>query len=256
MIQELLDKDLAYESFMTEDELNEQREAQKARGEAPRYEYEYEGMTKEEIKAKQDEARAKGLKPVVRIRVPKNVVYEWDDIVKGHVSFNSDTIGGDFVIQKRDGMPTYNFAVVVDDHMMKITHVLRGDDHVANTPKQLAVYQAFGWEAPVFGHMSLIINTETGKKLSKRDESVLQFIEQYRSLGYLPEAMFNFITLLGWSPVGESEIFSQKDFIKMFDPKRLSRSPAALTAKSLNGSTTSTSRLQITMNFPILQSSN
>lgn len=182
LIQELLDKDLAYESFMTEDELNEQREAQKARGEAPRYEYEYEGMTKEEIKAKQDEARAKGLKPVVRIRVPKNVVYEWDDIVKGHVSFNSDTIGGDFVIQKRDGMPTYNFAVVVDDHMMKITHVLRGDDHVANTPKQLAVYQAFGWEAPVFGHMSLIINTETGKKLSKRDESVLQFIEQYRSL--------------------------------------------------------------------------
>ena len=139
LIQELLDKDLAYESFMTEDELNEQREAQKARGEAPRYEYEYEGMTKEEIKAKQDEARAKGLKPVVRIRVPKNVVYEWDDIVKGHVSFNSDTIGGDFVIQKRDGMPTYNFAVVVDDHMMKITHVLRGDDHVANTPKQLAV---------------------------------------------------------------------------------------------------------------------
>ena len=233
LIQELLDKDLAYESFMTEDELNEQREAQKARGEAPRYEYEYEGMTKEEIKAKQDEARAKGLKPVVRIRVPKNVVYEWDDIVKGHVSFNSDTIGGDFVIQKRDGMPTYNFAVVVDDHMMKITHVLRGDDHVANTPKQLAVYQAFGWEAPVFGHMSLIINTETGKKLSKRDESVLQFIEQYRSLGYLPEAMFNFITLLGWSPVGESEIFSQKDFIKMFDPKRLSRSPAAFDGKKL-----------------------
>lgn len=233
LIQELLDKDLAYESFMTEDELNEQREAQKARGEAPRYEYEYEGMTKEEIKAKQDEARANGLKPVVRIRVPKNVVYEWDDIVKGHVSFNSDTIGGDFVIQKRDGMPTYNFAVVVDDHMMKITHVLRGDDHVANTPKQLAVYQAFGWEAPVFGHMSLIINTETGKKLSKRDESVLQFIEQYRSLGYLPEAMFNFITLLGWSPVGESEIFSQKDFIKMFDPKRLSRSPAAFDGKKL-----------------------
>ena len=137
------------------------------------------------------------------------------------------------MIQKRDGMPTYNFAVVVDDHLMNITHVLRGDDHVANTPKQLAVYDAFGWEAPVFGHMSLIINSETGKKLSKRDESVLQFIEQYRSLGYLPEAMFNFITLLGWSPVGESEIFSQKDFVKMFDPKRLSKSPAAFDGKKL-----------------------
>ncbi len=233
LIQELLAKDLAYESYMTEEELAAQREEQKARGEAPRYVYEYEGMTKEEIKASQEEAKAKGLKPVVRIRVPHDVVYEWDDIVKGHVSFKSDTIGGDFVIKKRDGMPTYNFAVVVDDHLMKISHVLRGDDHVANTPKQLAVYAAFGWQAPVFGHMSLIINSETGKKLSKRDETILQFIEQYRSLGYLPDAMFNFITLLGWSPVGESEIFSQKDFVKMFDEKRLSKSPAAFDNKKL-----------------------
>ena len=233
LIQELLDKGLAYESYMTEDELQAQREAQKANGEAPRYVYEYEGMTDDEIKASQAEAKEKGLKPVIRIRLPHDKTYEWDDIVKGKVSFNSDTIGGDFVIQKRDGMPTYNFAVVVDDHMMNITHVLRGDDHVANTPKQLAVYDALGWEAPVFGHMSLIINSETGKKLSKRDETVLQFIEQYRSLGYLPEAMFNFITLLGWSPVGESEIFSQKDFIKMFDPKRLSKSPAAFDGKKL-----------------------
>ena len=190
-------------------------------------------MTKEEIAAKQAEAKAKGLKPVVRIRVPHNKVYEWDDMVKGHISFKSDTIGGDFVIQKRDGMPTYNFAVVVDDHLMEISHVLRGDDHVANTPKQLVVYEAFGWQAPEFGHMSLIINTETGKKLSKRDESVLQFIEQYRSLGYLPEAMFNFITLLGWSPVGEDEIYSRQEFIKMFDPKRLSKSPAAFDGKKL-----------------------
>lgn len=156
-----------------------------------------------------------------------------DDIVKGKISFLSDTIGGDFVIQKRDGMPTYNFAVVVDDHMMEITHVLRGDDHVANTPKQLAVYEAFGWQAPEFGHMSLIINTETGKKLSKRDETVLQFIEQYRELGYLPDAMFNFITLLGWSPVGEDEIFTKQQFIKMFDPNRLSKSPAAFDGKKL-----------------------
>ena len=235
LIQELLDKDLAYESFMTEEELQAQREEQKARGEAPRYVYEYEGMSKEEIKKAQDEARAKGLKPVVRIRVPHNKTYEWDDIVKGKISFLSDTIGGDFVIQKRDGMPTYNFAVVVDDHLMEITHVLRGDDHVANTPKQLVVYEAFGWKAPEFGHMSLIINTETGKKLSKRDETVLQFIEQYRELGYLPDAMFNFITLLGWSPVGESEIFNKQEFIKMFDAKRLSKSPAATWIFSIPG---------------------
>lgn len=233
LIQELIDKDLAYESYMTEDELSAQRDEQRVNGEAPRYIYEYEGMTADQIKASKEAAKAKGIKPVIRLRVPHDHLYEWDDIVKGKVSFQSDTIGGDFVIAKRDGMPTYNFAVVVDDHMMKITHVLRGDDHVANTPKQLAVYDAFGWEAPVFGHMSLIINTATGKKLSKRDETVLQFIEQYRSLGYLPNAMFNFITLLGWSPVGESEIFTKKQFIKMFDPKRLSKSPASFDNKKL-----------------------
>ncbi|EJF00141.1 glutamate--tRNA ligase [Liquorilactobacillus mali] len=233
LIKQLLDKGLAYESYMTEDELNAQREEQKANGEAPRYIYEYEGMSDEEISKKQAEARAAGLKPVVRIRVPENKTYEFDDMVKGHISFDSNTIGGDFVIQKRDGVPTYNFAVVVDDHMMEITHVLRGDDHIANTPKQLVVYEAFAWEPPVFGHMTLIINTETGKKLSKRDESVLQFIEQYRALGYLPDAMFNFITLLGWSPVGEKEIFNRKELINMFDPKRLSRSPASFDGKKL-----------------------
>jgi len=154
-------------------------------------------------------------------------------MVKGEVSFESKTVGGDFVIQKRDGMPTYNFAVVVDDHLMQISHVFRGDDHVANTPKQLMIYEAFGWNPPKFGHMSLIINTETGKKLSKRDETVLQFIEQYRELGYLPEAMLNFIILLGWSPVGESELFTKREFIKMYDEKRLSKSPASFDGKKL-----------------------
>lgn len=237
LIKQLLDEGKAYYSYMTEEELEAQREEQRAMGIAPHYVYEYQDMTADEIKEAQAKAQAKaeakGLKPVVRIHIPKGKTYEWDDIVKGHISFESDTIGGDFVIQKRDGMPTYNFAVVVDDHLMEISHVLRGDDHIANTPKQLVVYEAFGWEPPKFGHMTLIINAATGKKLSKRDESVLQFIEQYRDLGYLPEAMFNFITLLGWSPVGESEIFSQRQLIKDFDPKRLSKSPAAFDEKKL-----------------------
>lgn len=233
LIKQLLDEGKAYYSYMTEEELEAQREEQRAMGIAPHYVYEYQDMTAAEIKEAQAKAEAKGLKPVVRIHIPKGKTYEWDDIVKGHISFESDTIGGDFVIQKRDGMPTYNFAVVVDDHLMEISHVLRGDDHIANTPKQLVVYEAFGWEPPKFGHMTLIINAATGKKLSKRDESVLQFIEQYRDLGYLPEAMFNFITLLGWSPVGESEIFSQRQLIKDFDPKRLSKSPAAFDEKKL-----------------------
>lgn len=232
-IDQLIDEGKAYYSYKTEEELEAQREEQRAAGVAPQYTYEYEGMTADEIKQAQDEAKAKGLKPVVRIHIPEMETYSWDDIVKGHLEFESDTIGGDFVIQKRDGMPTYNFAVVIDDHLMKITHVLRGDDHVSNTPKQLVVYEALGWEPPKFGHMTLIINSETGKKLSKRDESVLQFIEQYRDLGYLPEAMFNFITLLGWSPKGENEIFNKREFIKQFDPARLSKSPAAFDQKKL-----------------------
>lgn len=232
-IDELLDKGLAFKSYVTEEQLQATREAQRAAHQAPHYVYEYAGMTDEEIKQSQAEAEAKGLKPVVRFRVPEGKTYEWDDIVKGHLSFESKTVGGDFVIQKRDGMPTYNFAVVIDDHLMKISHVFRGDDHVSNTPKQLMIYEALGWKAPKFGHMSLIINSETGKKLSKRDESILQFIEQYRDLGYLPEAMVNFIVLLGWSPVGEDEIFSLKQFIKMYDEKRLSKSPAAFDRKKL-----------------------
>ncbi|AEN98898.1 glutamate--tRNA ligase [Lactobacillus sanfranciscensis] len=233
LIQKLLDEDKAYYSYKTEEELEAEREEQKARGVMPHYEYEFAGMTEDERKAAIADAEAKGLKPVIRFRVPKNHTYEWDDLVKGHVSFNSDSIGGDFVIVKRDGMPTYNFAVVADDHNMQISHVFRGDDHVANTPKQLMIYEAFGWQAPKFGHMSLIISADTGKKLSKRDETVLQFIEQYHELGYLPDALFNFIVLLGWSPVGEDEIFNQRQFIKMYDESRLSKSPATFDSKKL-----------------------
>ncbi|GAK48148.1 glutamyl-tRNA synthetase [Secundilactobacillus oryzae JCM 18671] len=233
LIQQLLDEGKAYESYKSEEELQADRDAQKARKEMPHYEYEFAGMTDAEREAKIADAKAKGIQPVIRFRVPENKTYAWDDIVKGNVSFESGTIGGDFVIAKADGTPTYNFAVVVDDHMMEISHVFRGDDHVANTPKQLMIYEAFGWEAPQFGHMSLIISKDTGKKLSKRDESVLQFIEQYRELGYLPDALLNFIILLGWSPVGEEEIFSLKDFVKMYDEKRLSKSPATFDSKKL-----------------------
>lgn len=126
------------------------------------------------------ERKAQNIEPVVRISVDEKAIYKWNDIVKGDIEFEGKNIGGDWVIQKRDGYPTYNFAVVVDDHDMQISHVIRGDDHIANTPKQLVVYDALGWEAPQFGHMTLIINSETGKKLSKRDTNTLQFIEDYR----------------------------------------------------------------------------
>lgn len=228
-IEQLLIANRAYHCYCTEDELEEEREQQRARGEMPHY----GGRCAHLSAAEKAEKEASGIVPTIRFRVEKDNTYTFNDIVKGEINFEASSVGGDFIIRKRDGFPTYNFAVVVDDHLMGITHVLRGDDHIANTPKQMMIYEAFGWEAPRFGHMTLIINSETGKKLSKRDGGILQFIEQYRELGYLPEAMFNFITLLGWSPVGEAEIFSQEELIQMFDANRLSKSPAAFDSKKL-----------------------
>lgn len=205
---------------MTEEELEAEREAQIARGEMPRYGGQHAHLTEEQ----RQQFEAEGRQPSIRFRVPQNQTYSFDDMVKGNISFDSNGIG-DWVIVKKDGIPTYNFAVAIDDHYMEISDVIRGDDHISNTPKQIMIYEAFGWEPPRFGHMSLIVNEER-KKLSKRDGQILQFIEQYRDLGYLPEALFNFIALLGWSPEGEEEIFSKEEFIKIFDEKRLSKSPA------------------------------
>lgn len=229
LIDDLLERDLAYKCYATAEELEEMREEQRKNGIPPHYDGRHAHLTEEQQAA----FEAEGRKPVIRIRVPKDKVYTFKDMVKGDISFDSKDIGGDYVIRKVDGSPTYNFAVAVDDHHMAITHVLRGDDHISNTPKQLVVYEAFGWEPPTFGHMTLIINAETGKKLSKRDETILQFIEQYKYLGYTPEALFNFITLLGWSPKGEDEIFSQEELIEIFDADRLNTSPAAFDPKKL-----------------------
>lgn len=228
-IDQLLESGDAYYAYDTSEEIEAEHQAQINRGEAPRY----VGKWRNATEAEREQAREEGRPQSIRLRVPADGVYRFDDMVKGDIQFEAKDISGDFVILKQDGQPTYNFAVAVDDHLMDITHVLRGDDHIANTPKQMMVYEALGWEPPIFGHMTLITNAATGKKLSKRDESILQFIEQYRDLGYLPEAMFNFITLLGWSPKGEEEMFSRDEFIKIFDTDRLSKSPAAFDNKKL-----------------------
>ncbi|MEH7442750.1 glutamate--tRNA ligase [Bacillus sp. JJ1122] len=225
--QELFEKGLAYKCYCTEEELEAEREEQAARNETPHYSGKCRHLTKEQ----QEQFEKEGRQPSLRFKVPAGKIIAFEDMVKGQVSFESDGMG-DFVIVKKDGTPTYNYAVVLDDHLMKISHVLRGDDHISNTPKQLVIYEAFGWEPPVFGHMTLIVN-ESRKKLSKRDESIIQFIEQYEDLGYLPEALFNFITLLGWSPSGEEEIFSKEEFIEIFDPARLSKSPALFDQQKL-----------------------
>ncbi len=225
--QQLLADGKAYKCYCTEEELEREREEQMARGENPMYTGRCRSLTAAQEQVFVEEGRM----PSVRFQVPKEQVYTFQDMVKGEVSFDAES-SGDFVIVKKDGIPTYNFAVVVDDHFMEISHVLRGDDHISNTPRQLMIYEAFGWEPPTFGHMTLIVN-EQKKKLSKRDESIIQFIEQYHDLGYLPEALFNFIALLGWSPEGEEEIYAREQFVDMFDANRLSKSPAVFDTNKL-----------------------
>lgn len=218
---EMLEKGHAYKCFCTTEELEVKRDAQKAAGiAAPMYDGTCRHLTAEQVAEKE----AAGLTYNIRVRVPENTTYTIDDLVRGEVTFESKDIG-DWVMVKTNGIPTYNFAVVVDDHLMKISHVFRGEEHLTNTPKQLMVFDVFGWEHPRFGHMTLIVN-EDRKKLSKRDESIIQFITQYKDLGYLPEAMFNFFALLGWSPVGEEEIFSHDELVEQFDETRLSKSPS------------------------------
>jgi nondiscriminating glutamyl-tRNA synthetase len=226
--QDLLDRKLAYLCYCNEEELEQEREEQTARGETSKYSGKCRNLNVEE----QGRLAAGGRIPSVRFAILADQVYTFQDTVKGEISFRSDDFG-DFVIVKKDGIPTYNYAVVVDDHVMAITHVLRGEDHITNTPRQLMIYEAFNWAPPEFGHMTLIVN-EQRKKLSKRDESIVQFIEQYDKLGFLPEAMFNFITLLGWSPEGEEEIYTREQLIEIFNANRLSKSPAVFDTAKLN----------------------
>lgn len=218
--QWLLDHGYAYKCFCTPEELEAEHELQTAAGLAPKYNRKCCDLTPEEVASKE----AAGMPYTIRVKVPDNEVYEFEDMIRGHVSFESKDIG-DWVLVKANGIPTYNYAVVIDDHSMDITHVFRGEEHLSNTPKQLMIYKMFGWDAPIFGHMTLIVN-ENRKKLSKRDETIMQFVSQYKEEGYLPDAMFNFMALLGWSPEGEQEIFTHDELIKVFDEHRLSKSPS------------------------------
>lgn len=216
----------AYYSYANQAELDQEREEQLARGEAPKFSGWDRHLSEEQIAVFQAEGRV----PSIRLIVPQDQKLAFFDYVRGDVEFDSNGIG-DFIIVRPDGRPTYNFAVVIDDALMNITHVIRGEEHISNTPRQLCVYQALGFEVPKFAHIPLILNHE-GKKMSKRDESIVQFISQYRDLGYLPEAIVNFLALLGWSPEGEEEIFTLEELIDRFSLERVSKSPATFdTAK-------------------------
>ncbi|SHE81943.1 glutamyl-tRNA synthetase [Desulforamulus putei DSM 12395] len=226
LARKLLETGHAYYCYCTEEELAAEREALMARGELPRYLGRCRNLCDEE-KAKLE---AEGRKPVLRFRVPEDQIITIQDRVRGLVEFDSNGIG-DFIIMKSDNIPTYNFAVVVDDHDMNITHVIRAEEHLSNTPRQILIYDALGWQKPEFAHISLILGKDR-TKMSKRHGATS--IEQYQNLGYLPEALVNFLALLGWSPGGEQEIFSLQEIVEQFSLERVAKNPAVFDIDKLN----------------------
>lgn len=222
----LFEKGYAYYCYCTEEELESQRQELLSKGQMPRYLGKCRNLTEEQKRRFEQEGR----KPTVRFKVPEGVKIVVHDLVRGDVEFMSDDIG-DFVIVKSDGIPTYNFAVVIDDHLMKISHVIRGEEHLSNTPRQILIYNALGFELPQFAHVSLILGKDR-TKMSKRHGST--WVEQYKEQGYLKEGLINFLALLGWSPPEDKEIFDMEYLIKNFSLDRVSKNPAIFDIDKLN----------------------
>ena len=204
-IQTLLDKGLAYTCYCTPEELEQMREEQKAKGLAPRYDNRHRNLTAEQKQAYE----AEGRKPVIRFKIDDDREIVWQDLVRGQVTWKGSDLGGDMVIARTAenpedtfGQPLYNLAVVVDDIDMDISHVIRGEDHIANTAKQILLYEAMSAKVPEFAHTPLILNQD-GRKLSKRDG--VTSIDDFRKMGFVPEALANYMTLLGWTPPDSTE---------------------------------------------------
>ncbi|MEB3158671.1 MAG: glutamate--tRNA ligase [Synechococcus sp.] len=232
-IQTLLDKGLAYRCYATEEELEAMREAQKASNQAPRYDNRHRDLTAEQEAAFQ----AEGRQAVIRFRIDDQAEIRWKDLVRGPMSWRGGDLGGDMVVARRApadqiGDPLYNLVVVVDDAAMAITHVIRGEDHIANTAKQLLLYEALDLPLPTFAHAPLILNAE-GRKLSKRDG--VTSINDFRSMGYTAEAIANYMTLLGWSvPEGMNERFTLTQAAEVFNFDRVNKAGARFDWDKLN----------------------
>ena len=216
VLEDLKATGLVYPCYMGIAELDALREAQMAAKEKPRY----DGTWRPEP-GKTLPAIPEGVQPVLRFKNPQGGVVAWDDKVKGRIEISNDELD-DLVIARPDGTPTYNFCVVVDDIDMAITHVIRGDDHVNNTPRQINIFRALGKEPPVYAHLPTVLN-EQGEKMSKRNGA--KPVTQYRDEGYLPDAMVNYLARLGWSH-GDDEIFSRAQFLEWFNLDHLGRSAA------------------------------
>ena len=225
-IKTLIDKGDAYYCFCSRSRLDRIREQQKNEGLDPKYDGHCRDLSQEEIQDKLD----KGEDYVIRMKLPENKSITFNDIVRGKVSIHTSDMD-DQVLIKADGFPTYHFAVVVDDHMMDITHVIRGEEWLTSTPKHVLLYQMFGWKAPTFVHLPNILNADR-KKLSKRQGDVA--VEDFRNKGYLPEALVNYIALVGWSPEDNKEIFSMPELIEAFSLERVSKSGGVFDTAKLN----------------------
>jgi nondiscriminating glutamyl-tRNA synthetase len=205
----LLERDLAYRCYCTPEELDADRKAMEAAHQAPRYIGRCAALTPDQRAAREAEDRS-GAR---RFRVPAGKI-AWQDLVRGEVEIDTANIGGDFVIVRSDGTPLYHFVVVVDDAAMEMTHIIRGEDHISNTPKHILLFRALGHEVPAFGHLPLILNPDR-TKMSKRKSQTA--IADYRAQGYIPEAMFNFLAFLGWSTGTEEEILGHDELVARFD---------------------------------------
>ncbi len=217
-VQKLIQEKKAFHCFCKNSDLETKMEALKKAGLPMHYDGTCRKLSQEEVAVRLEG----GEKAVIRFHVSQEKDYVLDDLVRGEVSFPSSMVG-DFVILRSDGMPVYNFACAVDDHLMKMTHVFRAEEHLSNSLRQLMIYEAFGWEVPRFGHLSLIMG-EDGQKLSKRHGATS--CNEYKERGYLPEALTNYLTLLGWSSPSGSEILERELSVKEFDGTRINSSPA------------------------------
>ncbi|RVU55145.1 glutamate--tRNA ligase [Anaerosphaera multitolerans] len=225
-VDELIEKGEAYYCFCTKERLDRVREEQRIKGQVPKYDGFCRGISLEEAKKRV----AAGEEHVVRLKLPKNRDITFMDAVRGKVTINSDEMD-DQVLLKSDGYPTYHLAVVVDDHLMEITHVVRGEEWMPSTPKHVYLFEALGWEAPEFVHLPTVLNKDR-KKLSKRQGDVS--VEDFRNRGYLPEGLVNYLALVGWSPEDGEEIMTMEEMIEKFTFERVGKSGGIFDKEKLN----------------------
>jgi nondiscriminating glutamyl-tRNA synthetase len=224
--KKLLQSGNAYHCYCTPEELDKAREEARATNKPIVYSGRCRNLSIEE----KEKFEAQGRKPSVRFRLPEGSAIEVDDMVKGKVVFGSDNIGGDFIIVRSDGIPVYNYLVVIDDTLMGITHVIRGEDHLSNTPKQILISRALGFDQPKYAHQGLILGPDRSK-LSKRHG--MTSLRSYRESGYLPEALINYLALLGWATESGEEILSLDEIVTQIDLNKLSNTPAVFDFQKL-----------------------